>query len=114
MQDLMTTADPKEFRYGVPEELYERWLELHNRTGIPQRQILHRLVTFLLEQNELTQSMVLGAVSPTPELLELAIKRATKQSPIGVIGGRSTTARESFERGNSPKESLGRVRQTKQ
>jgi hypothetical protein len=47
--------------------------------------------------------MVLGAVSPTPELLELAIKRATKQSPIGVIGGRSTTARESFERGNSPK-----------
>lgn len=60
---------PREFRYGIPGDLYSDWIRAQKRIGLPQTQILHRLVRFLLSQDELTQGMILGTLTPRPDLL---------------------------------------------
>lgn len=63
------------FRYSIPAKSREKWVALYERTGIPQTQILNRLVEFILLQDETTQSMILGTLKPTEELLEIALRR---------------------------------------
>lgn len=90
--ELMDDEKLKETRYGVPSELHREWKKLLKRTGIPQVQVLNRLVRFILLQDEITQGMVLGSLSLSPELLSIALRRASK-SPADVS---STTSEPTF------------------
>jgi hypothetical protein len=46
----------------VPEDVYTEWRAVQKRLGMPQRQMLHRLIRFLLAQDQVTQMMILGQV----------------------------------------------------
>lgn len=81
VEEKATENEPKEFRYGVPPEMYSEWREVQKRIGLPQTQILHRLVKFLLEQDEVTQGMILGTLTARPDLIEYALKRAKSHRP---------------------------------
>lgn len=67
--------EPKEFRYGVPPDVYSEWRSAQARIGLPQTQIIHRLVRFLLSQDQVTQMMILGTIEPRKDLLEFALNR---------------------------------------
>lgn len=83
---LVNTGEGKEFRFGVPEENYEAWLALHERTGLPQRRILYRLIEFILAQDDVTQAVILGTVRPKEDVLELALRRMAKAKKPTVKG----------------------------
>jgi hypothetical protein len=89
---LVTEDDErKEFRYGVPAEMYADWRAAHKRIGLPQTQMLHRLVKFLLAQDQVTQMMILGQLEPRPDLLEFVLRqRAPLPNPrdARAYGGR--------------------------
>jgi hypothetical protein len=81
--------DAKEFRYGVPEDIYSEWRAAQRRIGLPQNQILHRLVRFLLAQDQVTQGMILGQLEPRPDLIAFLLNSiAQKKKPHrpGVFG----------------------------
>lgn len=67
--------EPKEFRYGVPAEMYAEWRAAQKRIGLPQTQIIHRLVRFLLDLDEVTQAMVLGTIEARKDLIEFALQQ---------------------------------------
>jgi hypothetical protein len=69
----------KEFRYGIPREYKSLWRIMVARTGLPQTQVLHRLVQFLLEQDDVAQAMVLKTVRPSEDLVELLVKRMAQR-----------------------------------
>lgn len=73
VEEKATENEPKEFRYGVPPEMYSEWRDVQRRIGLPQTQILHRLVKFLLEQDEVTQGMILGTLTAREDLIEYAL-----------------------------------------
>lgn len=66
--------EPKEFRYGVPAEIYSDWRAAQKRIGLPQTQILHRLIKFLLSQDQVTQAMILGQLDPREDLIAFVLK----------------------------------------
>lgn len=78
----MEKVEPKEFRYGVPEDIYGEWRALHKRTGVAQVQILHRLIRFLLSHDQVTQQMILGLIDARPDLIEFVLKRPRKAKPF--------------------------------
>jgi hypothetical protein len=92
VEEKASEKEPKEFRYGVPPEMYSEWREVQKRIGLPQTQILHRLVRFLLDQNEITQGMILGTLTPRPDLIEFALKRAKPHRP-GVFATLAATTK---------------------
>lgn len=105
---LMKTGKKKEFRYGPPKERYEEWIALHKRTGIPQQQILHRLVHLVLDQPPELQNILLGTMPVTDDLIELVMRSLKKDSSRRQQVSRlppddSTTATGEGEPGNNPK-----------
>jgi hypothetical protein len=74
--ELVEEIEAKEFRYGVPEDVYTEWRAVQKRLGMPQRQMLHRLIRFLLAQDQVTQMMILGQVEAKDDLIEFSLKRA--------------------------------------
>jgi hypothetical protein len=71
--------EAKEFRYGVPDDIYSEWRAAQRRIGLPQNQILHRLVRFLLEQDQVTQGMILKTLEPRPDLIEFVLRNIARQ-----------------------------------
>ncbi len=78
MKDSGTADKAREFRYGIPADVYRQWIRLHERSGLPQSQILHRLVRFLVSQDDVAQGMILGTITPSDDLIELLLKRLAK------------------------------------
>ncbi len=75
VEEKLSVNEPKEFRYGVPPQMYSDWREAQRRVGLPQTQIIHRLVKFWLEQDEVTQGMILETLTARPDLIEFALKK---------------------------------------
>ena len=67
------------FRFRGSAALKRAWVELCAGKNIPQSDAFTSLVQFLLAQDDLTQSMILGQVKPRPDLTEFILRRLTKK-----------------------------------
>ena len=74
--------EPTEIRYGVPADLFPLWREAQRRIGLPQTQILNRLVRFFLAQDEVAQMLLLGTLTPRSDLLELVLRKPLRPSAV--------------------------------
>lgn len=67
------------------------WKTMLAQKRIGQQAAIERLIEFLLAQDDLTQSMILGQVKPSDDLLSVSLKRvaAKRKNPFGPRPGSS-------------------------
>jgi hypothetical protein len=78
----MLVIEEKSTRIVLKSEFSEAWEELRGRTGISQQELFDRMLRFLFQFDDITQSMMLGIIEARPDLLKFVLE---KQSVAGTI-----------------------------
>lgn len=76
----MIVTEPKNLRIVIPAELKDQWNALVEGKGISQQKAIEALVKFLLDQDDLAQSVVLGQVKPTPDVMRVIFERIAEKA----------------------------------
>jgi hypothetical protein len=71
----LLVATDTNLRIRVPEEMAKQLDGLVEDKHITKQDVYDALLRMLLDQDDLTQSMLLGQVKPAPELIEIVLKR---------------------------------------
>ena len=75
---MLVVANVENFKFRVSPDLKKRWLAFCETKRISQRDAIVATVEFLLAQDEVIQSMLLGQVQSSPDLIELVLRRLAK------------------------------------
>jgi hypothetical protein len=73
------------FKIRVPEQLKQAWDDLLTEKKISQQDAGLALLRWILDQDDVLQSMVLGQVKPAPDLARVIAQRLAEKPPFHVI-----------------------------
>jgi len=76
----MWMANGKSLRIQIPPDMIQQWEDFCEKKKIKQQPVIESMLRWLLDQNDVAQSMILGQIEPTPELLKMVL--APKQPAI--------------------------------
>ena len=71
----MVVSSDQGLRIRVPEDLKRSWLSLCEAKKISQQDAATSLLAWIVSQDDLVQSMVLGQVQPSADLVTLVLNR---------------------------------------
>lgn len=71
----MIVTEQKNLRIVIPADLKDQWESLVESKGITQQKAIESLVRLLLAQDDLAQSVLLGQLKPTPDVMKLIYQR---------------------------------------
>jgi hypothetical protein len=89
MYPLIVEEEKKSARIVFPPEFRAEWWKLIRKKGMTQQGAVERLIRFVLDQDDLIQSMILDQVDTSDDLMTVALKRiaARKKSKPPDRGG---------------------------
>lgn len=68
-------AERENFRFRLDPEKKRRWVEMCDRKNVGQQDAIESILGWVLAQDDLTQSMLLGQIAATDDLLEMVLRR---------------------------------------
>jgi hypothetical protein len=96
MPDEKISNDEAGARIVFRAEWRAPWLKFLKKKGIGQQDTIERLILFLLDQDDLAQSAILGIDDMTDDLYALMLKRLHQKTqsapPVVAVGSRSDMA----------------------
>jgi hypothetical protein len=69
------SLSPKNLRVVLEGELKDQFAGLLERKQISQQKAIEQLVRFVVAQEDVAQSMLLGQIEPTDDLLEIVLRK---------------------------------------
>lgn len=80
---MVVSAQPdakKSFRVDQDGKLREKWVKMLADRKISQTDAIESLFQWIVAQDETVQAMVLGQISPAPDLVLIVLRRLLEQS----------------------------------
>lgn len=75
VEEKLSKELSKETRITFPDHINSKWKALVSRKSIGQQRAIERLIEFILKQDDALQSMILGQIEPSDDLVELVLRR---------------------------------------
>jgi hypothetical protein len=66
-------------RINLPVKVKEKWQQLCDEKNISQQRAAEALVMWFISQDDVAQSMLLGQLKESPDLIELMTKRKRRK-----------------------------------
>lgn len=73
-------AEEKSSRIVFKAAWRDEWVELLKRKTIGQQTAVERLIEFLLAQDDVAQSLILGQIDPSEDSLKIILQNAAKNA----------------------------------
>lgn len=77
----MVVREKENLRIRISGDLQEKLTEFSDAKRISKQGTIEGLLTWFFKQDELTQAMILGHVTPTPRIVEMILSRLLELRP---------------------------------
>jgi hypothetical protein len=79
---MFVGTDSKSLRVNVPADMREKWESFCERKKVKQQPAIEFLMRWMLAQDDLVQSMVLGQVESSPDLIKFVLERTPGKGAV--------------------------------